>query len=143
MKFSRAILLTLLVLCGCTGQWTDDPGNWKRAFDGSPPPEDVTIVHSFYRRTSFVPREQDWSFEVKVPGERRKLMFENLKLRRPGEGEAHVVELLKKKDVQPSWFLPRPATNYDTWISTEKSGVSVGAFEDKESGNIFLVGVEL
>src|SRR5690242_15909840 len=79
MKHLLAFLLALLALCGCTGQWTDDPGNWKRAFDGSPPPKDVTIVHSFYRRTSFVPREQDWSFELKVPAAERKLMFENLK----------------------------------------------------------------
>ena len=143
MKPLLVFLLTLLALCGCTGQWTDDAGNWKRAFDGSPPPQDVTIVHSFYRRTSFVPREQDWSFELKVPAAERKLMFENLKLRHPGKGEASVVELLTKKEVQPSWFLPKPATNYDTWIATEKPGVYVGAFEDKESGNIFLVGVEL
>ena len=143
MRPLLAFLSTLIAVCGCTGQWTDDPGNWKRAFDGSAPPKDVTIVHSFYRRTSSVPREQDWSFELKAPTAERKLMFENLKLRRPGEGETGVVELLTKKEAQPSWFLPKPATNYDSWISTKAPGAYVGAFEDKESGNIFLVGVEL
>lgn len=69
-------------------------------------------------------------------------MFENLKLKRPSASEASVVESLSKKEVQPSWFLPKPATNYDIWISAEKAGTYVGAFEDKESGNIFLVGME-
>jgi hypothetical protein len=140
---SISVQLTVLALCACTGQWTDDPGNWKRAFDGSPPPKDVTIIHPFYRRTRSLSREQDWSFELKIPPEQRKIMFENLNLRHPADGETSIVELLTKKDVQPSWFLPKPATNYDTWISTKTSGAYVGAFEDKESGNIFLVGVEL
>lgn len=143
MKRSLAIYFSLLALCGCTGQWNDDPDNWKRAFDGSPPPTDVTIVHSFYRRTSSAPREQDWSFELKIPASRRKAMFENLSLRHPREGESSTVEMLAKKEVQPSWFLPKPTTNYNVWISDEKKGVFVGAFEDKESGNIFLVGLEL
>lgn len=142
MKPLLVIFLTLLALCGCTGESTDDPNNWKKAFDGSPPPSDVTIVHSFYRRTSYLPREQDWSFELKIPDERRKLMFENFGLRHPRADDTSIVEMLAKKDVQPSWFLPKPATNYDTWISEPKPAVYVGAFEDKESGNIFLVGVE-
>ncbi len=133
----------VFALCGCTGQWTDDPSNWKRAFDGSPPPNDVTIVHSFYRRTSFLPREQDWCFEVKLSPERRKVMFESLNLRHPTEGEASVVELLRKKDVQPSWFLPKSVIDYNIWISTKTPGAYAGAFEDKESGNIFIVGVEI
>lgn len=143
MKRLVAMGLALLAVYGCSGQWTDDPGNWKRAFGSSAPPKDVTIVHSFYRRTSAVPREQDWAFELKISAAQRKLMFENLNLRHPGERETSAVELLTKKEAQPSWFLPKPSTNYDAWISAEKAGVYVGAFEDKESGNIFLVGVEL
>jgi hypothetical protein len=137
-----SVLLPVLALCGCGGQWTDDPNNWKRAFDGSPPPADVTIVHSFYRRTSSLSREQDWSFELKLPPSRRKLMFENLNLRHPGEGDTSAVDMLTKKEVQPSWFLSKPATNYETWISTNTPGAYVGAFEDKQSGSIFLVGLE-
>lgn len=145
MKLFLAIsnLLMVFALCGCTGQWADDPSNWKRAFDGSPPPKDITIVHSFYRRTSFLPREQDWSFELKLPPERRKVMFENLKLRHPADGETNIVKSLSKKEIQPSWFLPKATTNYDTWISTKTPGVYVGVFEDKESGNIFLVGDQI
>jgi hypothetical protein len=98
-------------------------------------------VHSFYRCTSFIPREEDWAFELKLSPERRKLMFENLKLKSPGRGDTGAVELLTKE--QPKWFLPKPLAHYNIWISSEKPGVYAGAFEDKESGNVFLTAVQL
>jgi hypothetical protein len=136
MKRLLTLSALLTLLCGCTGQWTDDPKNWKRAFSDSAPPEGVTIVHSFYRLTRYEPREEDWAFELKLSPERRKLMFENFKLRPLERGDTPVVELLTTN--QPRWFLPKSKTSYNTWVSTEQYGVYVGAFEDKESGNIFL-----
>ena len=40
------------------------PPRLNRWTIGTPPPKEVTIVHSFYRRTSSISREQDWSFEL-------------------------------------------------------------------------------
>jgi hypothetical protein len=50
-----------------------------------------------------------------------------------------------KKD-QPSWFLPKPLTNYDVWIWEIDSCTFEGIFEDKEFGEfgrVFLTAAQL
>lgn len=144
---ARVLICALLVLlAGCTGgtgRWENDPNNWGRAFGDSTLPEGVTVVHSVYWRSKSLPREDGWIFELKLSPERRKVLFENLKLREPKPDEDHIVKLLKT--AQPSWFLPKPAARYRITIGKggEKSGVYTGSFEDTESGTIFLVGVGL
>ncbi len=44
-----------VLLAGCgplvSGTWSDNPKNWRRAFDESQPADGISVVHSWYMRT--------------------------------------------------------------------------------------------
>ena len=119
----------------------DDSKNWKRAFHDSKPPKGVTIVHSLYRCESYVPREEDWVFELKLTPEVRKMILDKHGFKHPESDDAWMIEALKKE--QPDWFLPKPMENYEVWIWAIDSCTFEGAFEDKQSGNFFVAGAQL
>jgi hypothetical protein len=125
-----------ILLCGChkSGTWTDDAGNWKRAF-GRSPPKELQIVHSIYWRTPHFTREDGWTFHIKSPSSFYKEWLAAYKVRHPDPAELQRLELLKAD--KPSWFLPKPMTEYEVWVIDQPDS-NFGLFIDRTTGEWFV-----
>ena len=134
LNFLRlASLMLFVLLTSCTsGTWTDDPGNFKRIFDFSKP-DDVKVLHSYYWKSPHWTVEYAY-FIVLQPSQK----FTS------GLTDPRIVTVVKSDEAlldscdgkRPAWFLPKPITNYDAWLS--KAGGGYRLFRDKTDGTLFL-----
>ena len=139
MRFLRTVLFGCVLVvgfCGChrSGTWTDDPANWKRAF-GRPAPKGLEVVHSIYWRTPHFTREDGWTFDLKSPPSFYKEWLAAYKVKHPDSTELLRLESLKKD--KPSWFLPKPMTEYEIWVIDEPYS-NFGLFIDRTTGEWFV-----
>lgn len=139
MRRLRTVLVSsicVVLLCGChkSGTWTDDAGNWKRAFD-RPPPKELQVIHSIYWRTPHFTREDGWTFHIKSPPSFYKEWLAAYKVRHPHSAELQKLESLKKD--RPSWFLPKPMAEYEVWVIDEPHS-NFGLFIDRTTGEWFV-----
>lgn len=135
-SFGRSVLvfLFILFLTGCqSGTWENDPKNWERAFDSTPPSE-ITIVNSWYWRSVHFTLEFEYFFEIIVPNElRQELIFYN---------DFQKVDSIENIDLnfsknKPKWFVPKEMSAYDIYGSAEIHD-NFKIFIDRETGHIFL-----
>jgi hypothetical protein len=139
MRCLHTVLIGFLsvgLLSGChkSGTWIDDSGNWKRAF-GRPQPKELQVVHSIYWRTPHFTREDGWTFQIKSPPSIYKEWLAAYKVKHPDSAELQRLESLKND--KPSWFLPKPMSNYEIWVLDEPDS-NFALFIDQSTGEWFV-----
>ena len=115
-----AILLTICNGCGyvSSGEWTDDNGNWDRAF-GEPVPDGVTVDNSWYMRTAHWTAEYAWFFKLRLDANKRQLAesdadFEKL------QSEDAVRAVQQTYSDRPTWFPMDDLDRYDVYQSKSR-----------------------
>jgi hypothetical protein len=117
-KATASVLAWCLLLAGCgyisSGEWSDDPQNWSRAFGESRPADGIEIVHSWYMRTPHWTAEFAWFFELQISETVRGQILKNPELKRiEGAARGDVRQRMFSK--QPEWFLPKSLDAYDAF----------------------------
>ena len=127
------VLLMLLLLTSCSsGTWIDDPKNFKRIFDFSQP-DDVKVLHSYYWKSPHWTVEYRY-FIVLQPSQKFTAGLIDPQLVTAVTPDATLLDSCG--DRRPTWFLPKPMTNYDAWLSTASGGYRI--LRDKSDGTLFL-----
>ena len=118
-----------------SGTWTDDPDNWDRVFGSEKPPHG-DVAHSLYWRAPHFTYEAGYFFEVRDPdGEFRKELFaRNVMEKRPPSE----VSDAKAISGAPSWFLPRPAEEYEAWGYGDSPRGNFRAIVHTRTGSVYL-----
>lgn len=140
MRNELKILVACLVLvgfCGChkSGTWENDPGNWKRAF-GTLPPKQIQVLHSYYWRSPHFTREEEWIFHIKAPASFHEEWLAAYKVRHPDATELQSLNNLKTRN--PSWFVPKPFSEYEIWVLAEGAVRNFAMFVDQTNGEFFV-----
>ena len=104
----NAMLLALtLPEVGCgyfsSGKWEDDPANWTRAW-GYSKPDDIVMVHSWYRRSPHWTREEAYFFQFEHHEELFKQLVTNNKMSRRESAKGPEIEYCFDR---PDWFAPK------------------------------------
>jgi hypothetical protein len=116
-------VLLLIVLSGCAGdeagEWTDDAGNWQRAF-GDPAPDGVTVLNSWYMRTTHFTAEYAWFFKVQLDAKNTALIESSTDYDKLGlEAASRAVQ--DTFSDRPSWFPTDKPEGYDVYQSKSQS----------------------
>ena len=127
-----SVVLVVLILNGCGGTWVDDSRNFERVFGFSKPP-DVQIIHSYYWKSSH------WSTEYRYfialqPSSKFRSGLTSPELMTVAIPDASAVDVCGDK--RPQWFLPKPLTSYEMWVS--RTGAAHRVFHNKADGTLFV-----
>ena len=137
------ITLTLVVLfltiSGCgyfsSGNWTDDPDNWERAFQ-TKIPADVVVVHSQYWQSSHFTNEFRYFFEISANRDlEQQLLTENDLIHIEEIASWDVSEILNKA---PDWFAVQPLENFEVYRYRDEAKRNFHVFIYRESRVIYL-----
>ena len=124
-----------------SGEWSDDPGNWSRAFR-STKPDDVVVLHSYYWRSPHWTFEFRYFFEIEKNASLRQQLFARNNLQRlEGEGAARAKN--DSGEGGPSWFAPGTGDNYEIWVYKDEPHGHFVVLLDKASGAMFLTDYQL
>lgn len=130
--------MLLVLLTSCTsGTWTDDPKNFKRVFDFSQP-DDVKVLHSYYWRSPHWSTEYQY-FIVLQPSQKFTSGLTAPQVVTPVTPDEKLLDSCGER--RPAWFLTKPISNYDVWLS--KAGGGYRLFRDKTDGTLFLCDEQL
>ncbi len=126
-----------LALAGCgyfmSGTWEDDPGNWQRAFN-TRQPDDVTVVHSLYKRMPHFTYEFEYYFQIEANAALREQLFEGTDMVRvEGGGDVKL-----HQGSAPSWFVPKDPGHYEVWQCRDRFECSLTVFIDTDTGDLFI-----
>lgn len=143
MKNSRTYVLFIIaavMAAGCgylrSGIWDDVPQNWDRAFQ-STKPDDVVVVHSRYWRAPHWTFEAGYMFEIQPNAALRVQLFGQNRLRKLQDAEIEDATRPCFGEC-PSWFAPKPLTEYEIWVYADSPNSNFRVLIDKKTGNIFL-----
>jgi len=107
-----------VLLAGCgplvSGTWSDDPKNWRRAFDESQPADGISVVHSWYMRTPHFTAEYAWFFELQLTDKTKNQIATNSHFTKLPALSAQDLRLRTYTD-RPKWFVPEPLSAYDAY----------------------------
>lgn len=119
-RFSILLLAALLTGCGpfVSGTWTDDPKNWKRAFNETRPGDGISIVHSWFMRTPHFTAEFAWFFELELSEDAKKELLASPQLVKLSGVSIEALYSRMYQD-RPSWFSPKPLAAFDVFESKE------------------------
>lgn len=133
-RFLIALPLVLLVLVAsaCGGTWDDDPGNFRRAFGGDPPPG-TKVLRSHYFRSAHWTVEFEYYFHI----EKNPTLEQQLRTTWPLR-EIKDSDRIGADNTRPSWFAPKPMTAYEVWTYADQPRSSYRLLIDKETGDLFL-----
>ena len=133
-------LLALLFAAGCgyvySGNWEDDPKNWKRAW-GYSKPHDVVMPHSWYWRSPHWSREEAYFFQFRWHEELFNQFVANNNMSRSESSREASPDYCFQK---PSWFVPKDASAYDIWRSPS---VDAWLFRDAKTKELFFYACQL
>jgi hypothetical protein len=119
-----------------SGEWSDDPANWGRAF-GTTKPDEVVVRHSRYWRSPHWTLEYEYFFEVERNAGLAKQAFGgNDLVRVEGEDAVRVRDDAFRE--RPPWFAPRPAERYEVWILRDQPDSRFRLLIDRETGTWFM-----
>lgn len=132
----------VLVLAGCgyfmSGAWEDDPDNWERAFN-TRKPDDVTVVHSLYKRFPHFTLEFEYYFQIEANETLRKQLFEGTDMvLAEGGGEVE-----QYHNSEPSWFVPKAPEKYEVWRCRDRFECTFVVFIDVDAGDLFVTDRQL
>lgn len=138
--FFAVLVAAALTAEGCgyfrSGEWSDDPGNWSRAFR-STKPDDVVVVHSYYRRSPHWTYEFQYFFAIAKNAGLQQQLFTKNSLQRL-EGESATRAKNNSGDGGPSWFAPGTGDKYEIWVYKDEPRGHFVVLVDKASGALFL-----
>jgi hypothetical protein len=140
LMIMRGTLLTLaaLLLIGCheSGTWNDDGGNWKRIFRVNKP-ADITVVHSWFWRSPHFTYEYEYYIQVQKHADlQKRLLTMNPMKQLTEEGELQKAAAWSQN--RPTWFIPKPITNYQVWVYSNAPNSDFRLLLDRETGDLFL-----
>jgi hypothetical protein len=130
----QALLVTslaMLIMAGCGGTWIDDERNFKRVFNFDKPP-DVSIVHSYYWKSSHWSNEYRYFIALRAPVRFVEGLTDAtlMTARIPDE------EMVASCGDKPQWFLPDSLANYQGWIPKTTNRYRVS--RNKADGTLFV-----
>ncbi|MDX9858609.1 MAG: hypothetical protein RBT76_12520 [candidate division Zixibacteria bacterium] len=130
-----ALIAFALVGCGylMSGTWEDDPGNWQRAFN-TRQPDDVTVVHSLYKRMPHFTYEFEYYFQIEANAALREQLFQGTDMVRVEGGG----DVKRCHTSGPSWFVPKAPEKYEVWRCRDRFECSFTVFIDTDTGDLFL-----
>ena len=136
--FIVAMAALATAACGYvrSGTWDDVPENWHRAF-GTTKPADVVVVHSRYWRAPHWTYEAGYLFEIQPHAALRAQLFSRNRLRKLQDAEAAAATRPCFAEC-PSWFAPKPLTEYEIWTYADDASSNFRLLIDKQTGHIFL-----
>lgn len=134
-----AVLGTAPSGCHRSGQWADDPGNYKRAWGSAAPPQ-VTVVHSFYWRSPHFTREEVYYFEFAANKE-IQVGFVTSNALTPFDPSSPAEAPNTYCLTRPRWFAPKGASAYEGWRSGP--GGRALLLRDRETGALFVYACQL
>lgn len=132
-----AMLLMGIVSSMQSGTWEDDEGNWSRAF-GQDPPEDVSVVHSYYWTSAHFTHEYIYFFEVKASARWRDSFIKACEAEPVAASNAGCFEV--GYDETPAWFVPGAVEQYDVW---DRPGYRGSIWLNKTNQHFYFYGVQL
>jgi len=119
------------------GTWEDDPKNWHRAF-GEDPPEDVSVVHSYYWGSDHFTHEFIFFFEVKASATWREAFIESRNAQPVVTSSARRFGV--HYDGTPEWFVPGQVEQYHVWDRPKYHG---SLWMNKTNEHFYFYGVQL
>jgi hypothetical protein len=140
--FCLLLGMVLLVGCGplksCT--WSDDPKNWRRAFDEPRPADGISIAHSWYMRTPHFTAEYAWFFELQLADKVKSEMVTNSDFTKLPAFTQEDLRLRTYRD-RPKWFAPEPLSAYEAYESKTERNFLI--FLEKNGGRSFWTRYQL
>jgi hypothetical protein len=138
------LMVAALSLASCgyvmSGQWEDDPKNWRRAF-GSTKPDDVVVIHSKYWRSPHWTVEFGYCFKIQAHAGLRHQLFTKNRLERIDDADA---ARARSTCGPPSWFAPDPIEKYEAWTYLDPpADNNFIVLIDKKSGTMFLADCQI
>jgi hypothetical protein len=126
----------IMILAACSGTWVDDGKNFDRVF-GFDKPQGVTVIHSFYWKSSH------WSTEYRyfIALQPSTKFVEGLTDKSLAIPVAPDEKLLDSCGEKPQWFLPKPLARYEAWKPKTNDGYRI--FRDKSDGTLFVCDQQL
>jgi len=139
-RIPRGYLLILgaVLLVGCheSGTWKDDGGNWRRIFR-VPKPADITVTHSWFWRSPHFNYEFKYYLQVQKHDDLQKRLLTMNPMKQPTEdGELQMAAAWPQN--RPTWFVPKPITNYQVWVYSNGPRSNFRLLIDQEMGYLFL-----
>jgi hypothetical protein len=132
------LILGCFAFVGCgpfvAGTWSDDPKNWKRAFEETRPPEGIDVVHSWYMRTPHFTAEYAWFFELRISEAMKKALSSSSELARISASSDSVLHG-RISGQRPAWFRPEPLEDFEVYES--KAQLRFILFFEKEGSRSF------
>jgi hypothetical protein len=119
------------------GTWEDDPKNWRRAF-GEDPPQDVSVVHSYYWGSDHFTHEFIYFFEVEASPTWRDAFIKSRDAVSVPASKASCFEV--GYDGTPVWFVPKPVEQYEVW---DRPGYRGSLWLNKTNEHFYFYGVQL
>lgn len=134
------VILLFLGATGCgyfmAGTWEDDPDNFRRAW-GISPPEEIRVIHSWYRRSPHFTLEEMYYFEIDGPMAFAEAFAQANDM---AAAEPSVLEDYSFCSERPAWFAPGPPSRYSVWISERPTAL---ALHEKTSNRSFIYACQL
>jgi hypothetical protein len=138
------LMLAAVLLVGCgplvSGTWSDDPKNWRRAFDESRPADGITIVHSWYMRTPHFTAEYAWFFELQLAEKVKSQIVTNSDFTKLPAFSLEDLRLRTYSD-RPKWFAPEPLAAYEVYESKTEGSFLI--LLEKNGGRSFWTRYQL
>jgi hypothetical protein len=138
------VVLSTVLLVGCgplvSGTWSDDPKNWRRAFEESRPADGISIVHSWYMRTPHFTAEYAWFFELQLADKIKNQILTNSDVTKlPAFSQEDL--RMRTYSNRPKWFAPEPLSAYDVYESKTQPGFLF--FVERTGGRSFWTRYQL
>lgn len=142
LRLLPCALLTILALSAChrSGEWSDDPGNFERAW-GMPAPGNLVIRHSWYWRSPHFTREEALYFHFARNAEVMRGFIDANRLQ-PVRDPASVDVSEYSCFSRPAWFAPKSRAAYNAWVSPPDASRAL-VLEDRTTGDFFISGCQL
>jgi len=121
------------------GTWEDDPKNWSRAFDEAVPAP-VKIIHSKYWKSNHFTEEHAYYFEVQATPEWRDAFLKRSQVQPIAATNAWSFRESFHSDLNPNWFAPDAAGNYEVW---DHIGYHGSIWINKTNGHIFFYDIQV
>ena len=110
----------------------DDRKNFDRVFGFEPPP-DVTVIHSYYWKSSHWSTEYRYFIAIR-PSTKFVDGLTDLRVAVPVKPDDKLLDSCGDK--KPEWFLPKPPANYEAW--KPKTNDRYRILRDKGDGTLFI-----
>ncbi|MBM4156894.1 MAG: hypothetical protein FJ221_18000 [Lentisphaerae bacterium] len=141
-RVAATMLATTLGLAagGCgrrAGTWSDDPGNWRRIFQG-PKPAKVEMVHSWYWRSPHFTMEFEYFVVIASNGTFWADLTRDGALEAVTDPAAREASTNGFFHARPAWFAPGPLEDYDILRFAREPRQNFRVLRHRATGTVHL-----